>query len=1575
MVAFPINGSVMVNAVICQLADDGHKFNDFLGVYWHYLLVSQPLVSRTTSWIEDQCTSHQGSVPHIIDNRMFHHLTIWGKSRNITDFLVRANDDLRWLSTDTDRDAARTGPSSYKLFNVTSGLLPVPGDFKFEDYQENENALVCEFSSHRVFAIKPVNQTEIPGVQCESTSASSIEGSSTEDYFSPNFNRNKVLIHGMDFGSCDDPFYYNTSMKFDSLSWEGNRYGSSVEAWLFLPRTQTSEMANFGAIPGIAPFTPCVSKFKASAMPRACFNPLDNVTLMLGVNMNLEERNYKARWPRVRLRLRIDFYEEADSWLQIYENDPFRSEFHEVSDLSTQELTIDSHDRDIIVLPLRDSSLFLANASHGPDYHVLLHFEDLPDFSVAIRDQAFIKTLDNGLYSTFMSSFSTYTFGNGGQPFLFTVKNASSLQTKKEINFDLEQPEIGFAKENFIYGWRKDGNTDLVFDSLKYDDSRYELINSTETTSHKCFHNCIKAPATGEQVCFPLTLTMIDKLEFNKSPDKYEMQISVCDINECLANPCGDAGQCENTDGGYECVCDDGYSQRNSEAVCEDINECDSQEWRGNSFFVQAKRRSATLDSDGPCSEHAYCINLEGSYECECKAGYEGISCRGIECDAGHNCTDINECETFCFGENSDCVNTPGSFTCSCSTGFAFQEGECTDIDECRVSTFTCSQNSICSNNLGSYSCDCQKGFTKAANGECADIDECDYDVCEYDCRNTVGSYECVCPVGTEVAGSGKCTKVKSEVEMKDSAKMTKQLMAQMVDESMKNVVSSIDYTMNNMANFSEKVSQALSETAISLEKTIKSMVNPKMPEEDPFLELIMAHAFDMTMRKSSTMTEAMSKMAEFFEFGNIFGESNDFFALAEGQVGNLTLPNLEILQSAKTRTLSGSLRASQMNVNPFIHSLGDLSLDPNVFFIESSPSEVLFHVKKKKKVPPASLSCLSRSAVILKTFYVRNLISIFLVLVISWLAIHCAVGYQNLSVFDRDLLATSVFVSVVADVIFIPLLKSYALAVAKRAVNYPIIVIFPKLTAEYHTNPCSSTIFKSTTTALEMKKTVKRSKQRRDILKTLFKFLKLGLISGSLLGITNSIVPTGQSKFFIDSNIRQALEAGLEDVLSMKDIWTYLSKETISFIHPNHLSPNGEKLSEDNRKFAADLVNFRLGPAILKQHRNTCGIYEIGWKEKESNDTGVLQKMKESPLHSPWVSHTESVIPSDLTLQSPIEIEGCEFSTILGTSVTSGKFILGELRKNKWIDLKSSVVIFEQSFLQAHSNAFIQLRIIFELVDGGGVVSSLTIQQLRNVDLSDNTIAVSLTIFGFFLAAQIIYCLKLFTLKKLSFYSFFHFGIMCMDLSIVVIFIYRTELLRQTMATFTMNPKGTPNFGKLFLVQYHFFSLVSVSLFLHILYLIHIFSTLNIVRSYKYVIKSLRKSLSPFLGLLLPVQLGLASIVYLIFQSYSVMYNGFSHTFLLIIWQGYLRPSDMREEIETLPGDLQMLAKLIYLFLNFSMLFLVINIIITIICDENTRVRKIEHQFDWLPFTSYWTKKRAKSVFKRAKKLFTLQK
>jgi len=469
---------------------------------------------------------------------------------------------------------------------------------------------------------------------------------------------------------------------------------------------------------------------------------------------------------------------------------------------------------------------------------------------------------------------------------------------------------------------------------------------------------------------------------------------------------------------------------------------------------------------------------------------------------------------------------------------------------------------------------------------------------------------------------------------------------------------------------------------------------------------------------------------------------------------------------------------------------------------------------------------------------------------------VHCAIGYQSLPVFDRELLATSVFVSVMLDIFVVPLLKSYVFAAFIYKLDFPLIVVFTGLKKEYLGDPSYSKIFKSTTSSLDASKALKRTKQRRDILKTFFKFAKLGFIAGSLLGLTSSIVPP--DKFFIDSNIRNALEPGLDNVLSMKDIWTFLKQETIMFIHPEKHSVNGEKMAVENLKFASDLVNFRLGPATLKQFRSSCGIFEMGWNEKKSNETRVIEKMKLSPLNSPWLSEKASLLSSDIKLKSPVRVDGCEYLTVLGTSKMSGKFILRELKKHKWMDSETSLLIFEQSFLQAHSNAFVQLRVIFEIVDGGGVVSSLTIRQLRKVDLSDNVVAFSLALFCVFLVAQLVFCLKLLFKRQYSFYVFFHVIIMFLDLSIVSLFFYRSELLRLAMDRFTMNPKGTPEFGLLFLVQYHFNSLVSVSLFLHTLYLIHIFSTLNIVSSYKTVIKSLRKTLSPFMLSLLPVQVSL---------------------------------------------------------------------------------------------------------------------
>ncbi|XP_078060256.1 mucin-4-like [Mustelus asterias] len=127
----------------------------------------------------------------------------------------------------------------------------------------------------------------------------------------------------------------------------------------------------------------------------------------------------------------------------------------------------------------------------------------------------------------------------------------------------------------------------------------------------------------------------------------------MADIDECLneeLNNCSKSqGLCANLDGTYDCQCKAGYS--GDGFTCKDVNEC--------------------LDSN-ICSEknNTKCVNLEGSFNCTCLEGHEGF-----------NCTDVNECldSNVCsWKNNSMCVNTEGSFTCTCRTGY--EEPNCTSI-------------------------------------------------------------------------------------------------------------------------------------------------------------------------------------------------------------------------------------------------------------------------------------------------------------------------------------------------------------------------------------------------------------------------------------------------------------------------------------------------------------------------------------------------------------------------------------------------------------------------------------------------------------------------------------------------------------------------------------------------------------------------------------------------------------------------------------------------------------------------------------------------------------------------------
>ncbi|VDL66068.1 unnamed protein product [Nippostrongylus brasiliensis] len=131
------------------------------------------------------------------------------------------------------------------------------------------------------------------------------------------------------------------------------------------------------------------------------------------------------------------------------------------------------------------------------------------------------------------------------------------------------------------------------------------------------------------------------------------------------------------------CFCNVGYLLNEVDRhSCQDINEC-------------------SVGNAG-CSQ--LCVNLPGSYECQCKTGYTMSYDR-------RTCEDINECVTNNGGCQHSCANMPGGYECSCEEGYRLAEDghSCYDINECLVNNGGCSQ--ICRNEEGGRHCECFGGY------------------------------------------------------------------------------------------------------------------------------------------------------------------------------------------------------------------------------------------------------------------------------------------------------------------------------------------------------------------------------------------------------------------------------------------------------------------------------------------------------------------------------------------------------------------------------------------------------------------------------------------------------------------------------------------------------------------------------------------------------------------------------------------------------------------------------------------------------------------------------------------------
>ncbi|KAH9505774.1 hypothetical protein Btru_055751, partial [Bulinus truncatus] len=253
------------------------------------------------------------------------------------------------------------------------------------------------------------------------------------------------------------------------------------------------------------------------------------------------------------------------------------------------------------------------------------------------------------------------------------------------------------------------------------------------------------------------------------------------DVDECssIFYNCPSNSTCNNTLGGYNCLCLSGFNKNVSTNKCDDIDEC--------------------KDNTSTCPSNSNCINTVGGYNCICISGYfknlTSNTCKECACNKsnynscdsssgsclcqpawqGPTCNDdVNECSNnsqHSCPSNSACNNTMGGYDCLCLSGF-YKNISTNKCDECVADHYGYNCNNVCSCNTSNSvcnktdgACKCNSGWTGAACSD--DINECNIvgSICNTSkletCYNIPGSYVCDCIDGYwREDDTSVCTKV-----------------------------------------------------------------------------------------------------------------------------------------------------------------------------------------------------------------------------------------------------------------------------------------------------------------------------------------------------------------------------------------------------------------------------------------------------------------------------------------------------------------------------------------------------------------------------------------------------------------------------------------------------------------------------------------------------------------------------------------------------------------------------------------------------------------------------------------------
>jgi len=135
-----------------------------------------------------------------------------------------------------------------------------------------------------------------------------------------------------------------------------------------------------------------------------------------------------------------------------------------------------------------------------------------------------------------------------------------------------------------------------------------------------------------------------------------EIDINECEELEEAALQCDVNAYCHNTPGSWTCLCNNGWTgDGNLDGGCYDADDCEF----------------------SPCQHGGTCTDCGTlCYICDCIVGWRGKSCETDwnECTMG-----IHTCHGFAM-----CINVPGSFECECEPGYSGDGYEmCNEVNDC----------------------------------------------------------------------------------------------------------------------------------------------------------------------------------------------------------------------------------------------------------------------------------------------------------------------------------------------------------------------------------------------------------------------------------------------------------------------------------------------------------------------------------------------------------------------------------------------------------------------------------------------------------------------------------------------------------------------------------------------------------------------------------------------------------------------------------------------------------------------------------------------------------------------------